>query len=52
MTCIFPLSHFHISTLFYVQQGGEDAKELLDFLTSKRLKETKAKLWQIRKIFS
>ena len=33
-----------LTLLHHAQQGGDDAKELLDFLTSKGLKETKAKL--------
>lgn len=33
-----------LTLLHHAQKGGEDAKELLDYLQSKGLKETKAKL--------
>ena len=33
-----------LTLLHHAQQGGDDAKELLEYITSKGLKETKAKL--------
>ncbi|MBM3416031.1 MAG: hypothetical protein FJY20_06205 [Bacteroidetes bacterium] len=37
--------------LHHAQKGGDDAKELLEFLQSKGLKETKTKLLNMKSIF-